>query len=197
MERLLSGKAFARKKIMLGLIIVVLLVGLAAWVYVTRRQSPSGNKPAIHMSGPNLPTLGASEPQAPLYPQEETPAYPMQNPDVIATPLHPGPSNPPPLHQEHAEGKGGTYKLAAPVTEVHSLSEAESVMGRPLHGEIGVPRVMPLPSQVNTRVGTVDLQSVNGPVKSAVEDIGAPPGVDPQDIGKQKTIPMPKDDKGP
>jgi hypothetical protein len=200
MDLFLPGRGFPRRRIAFGLFTVIMLIGLAAWIYaVKHKESPaaSGAKPAMHMSGPGLPVSEDPQTQLPRFPLDESPADPLRSQDVVTVPSNTGPTNPPDLRHNISEGKGESYKLPAPVTQVHSLSEAESVMGKPVRGEIGVPRIITLPPEVNTGVGTVDVHSVNGPIGSAVNEIGAPPGVHPEEVGKSKTVPLTKDKKEP
>jgi hypothetical protein len=198
MDRLLPGGNFSRmSKVALAIAVFILVSGLVALILLLghKNSSPTtGTKPASHMDGPKLPLPDDSRLQVPRYPQDKTPTYTLPNPGVVTAPVQAEPTNPPdvpPVNAvENAEGKGETYKLPAPVTQVHSLSEAGSVMGRPIQGQIGVPHVITLPAEANSGVGTADIHSVNAPIGSAADEIGAPPGVSPEEVGRSKTIPI-------
>ncbi len=91
------------------------------------------------------------------------------------------------------------YKLPASPTQAHSLDEAARVMGYgpEYQGIIGVTRTHPLPAEAQTKVLPTDVRSVTVPLSSAPSVVGAPPGVNPDEVGKTKTQPLPADGKPP
>lgn len=176
--------------------VTLLLAGLAALV-VTRNQRNSRaaaeKNPAQILRGKSkLPARENPSTSPPRFPQDD-PMYAVMIPPVTQEPGQTELNIPPGIAPIPPEGKNETYPLPAQVTQVHSLAEAGAmgVMPNP-SGQVGVPQVLPLPSEARTQVHNLDAQSVTAPLGIAANVIGVPPGVPPDEVGRTRTVPIKK-----
>ncbi len=190
----------ALKAALLSVVVLALLCVAIAIVLrkptATTKTEPSKPLETTATPAKKLPPSDRPQPSHPPYPVDEWTKNPPPQPQSTAIPGKTSIGK----RSELPRGTvvSDTIPLSAPPTEVHSLTEAEKVMGPPSPetGQIGVPRVQPLPKESATKVEKIDAASGNR-ATSAAKAVGAPPGTPPEDVGRTKTQPLPKDRKRP
>ena len=196
-----------RKKIVFGVAALVAVWLLALLFYQGKGPSPAG-KAGSDASPETLrgrPMQPAERPDLPAarYPADDEWGRPFPPAPFVRGPAPGGGTNPPeqlnPPDVVPGSPEAQTFKLPNSPTQVHSLEDAATVMGYPpdYHGIVGVPRTRPLPPGAQTKTANTDARPITAPLSSAGEVIGVPPGVQPDEVGKTKTQPLPADGKPP
>jgi hypothetical protein len=188
--------------LILLVVLVVLIVGRSqkrpeSQSDLKQTQRNSGENREAGSTGSRLPAAGVSDPMRPQYPLDDPAYYTL-------------PSAPAPLSTDQMDSTGAAQlppaltegeagKLEASPTKVHPLGEAGTIMGVDpgRAGEVGVPRTYVLPVESHPVVKKTDAAPVSAPLGSAGSVMGTPPGTPPDEVGRTKMAPLPKDKKPP
>jgi len=132
------------------IVAVVIILFFVAVFFVQKRLIDTGGGAGTAAQPVQGVNPGATRLPAPESPDTTRPQYPLDSWTNQTPPESKmsGQTNTQPLPSDPALApRTETHTLAAPITEVHPLSEAESVMGAPSSevGEIGVTRTYKLP----------------------------------------------------
>ncbi len=129
---------------------LVLIIFFVAIYFIQRRLAETGGSAGTAAHPAPVANPGAARLPVPETPDATRPQYPLDSWTNPAPPETKMPDQTPtqPLPSDPAMApRTETHTLAAPITEVHPLSDAEAIMGAPSSevGQIGVTRTFKLP----------------------------------------------------